>query len=487
MEMKSYSNQLIYNADSLELFEEEEFQFDQEESERGWSEEYPASDDNGSTPSEPFSYYPYSSAAAYFREVGHVALLTREQECKLARKIEEGKKRIKIVLLQSPVGLEWMSHVVNQLVRGELHPGDVLEAPAQSAGGEEEDDLTVRDRFLSAAGEVLDLCTENDGLREEIHVAGGEGSAIILTMTGNQMVIEAFLDQMPIKKTILEDLEDELRQQVDLMEGDGVMSWPVTFRQRLKTILSIVQRFQQEVKQAKHDFVSANLRLVINIAKKHINRGLSLSDLIQEGNIGLMKAVDRFNHRKGYRFATYASWWILQGITRAVAEQARTIRVPVHAIENETKVVKTFGILLNQLGRKPTAWEIAEAANMPVEKVNKTFRVAMGEPISLETPVGDSGTEFGDFIADKHASSPLETTIQTNLTREIRKALVFLTPREAKILRMRFGIDEKREYTLDEIGREFGISRERIRQIENAALRKLKHAKGESNLGNFYE
>ena len=235
-----------------------------------------------------------------------------------------------------------------------------------------------------------------------------------------------------------------------------------------------VEQSQREVQQARDDFVRANLRLVIRIAKKYRNRGFSLSDLIQEGNIGLMKAVDRFDYRKGYKFATYASWWILQRITRAVAEQARTIRVPVHALENETKVMKNFRSLLKRLGRKPTYAEVAEAANMPLEKVEEISHIRMGEPISLETLVGDSERPLGDLVADEDAVSPLDMTIQTSLVMEIRKVLASLTPREAQILRMRFGIDQKREYTLEELGRQFGISRERIRQIEIVALNKAR-------------
>jgi RNA polymerase primary sigma factor len=473
--------------DSLVLLEEEELQFDQEESEDGWEEAYPGSEDSEFTPSKQFSGHPYSPAEAYFREVGHVPLLTREQECDLAKKIEEGEKRIRTLLLQSPVGLEWMSRVANQVEWGEIRAEDILEVRLGPMSRMRADDLTLNDRFLSLTRQVHELCAENDGLREEASDVGTEGSAAVVEMTRNQMAIETLLDQIPIKKSILGGLENGVKERIDSTEQDRVVCWSLAFRQRLKNVLSAVHKARRDVKRVKDGFVSANLRLVINIAKKYVNRGLSLSDLIQEGNIGLMKAVDRFNYRKGYRFATYASWWILQGITRAIAEQARTIRVPVHAIENETKVVKTFGCLLNQLGRKPTPLEIAEAANMPIEKVNKTFRVAMGEPISLETPVGESGTEFGDFIADMHASSPLDMTIQTNLTREIRRALVFLSPREAKILRMRFGIDEKREYTLEEIGCQFGISRERIRQIENAALRKLKDTKDKCRLIGFYE
>ncbi|MBW2057116.1 MAG: sigma-70 family RNA polymerase sigma factor [Deltaproteobacteria bacterium] len=480
--MKAYTHQLISQVDSLEVFEEEELEFDREEPEEGWDEKYPDDGDNEPSPSKGSSDFTFSSTAVYFREVGHVPLLTREEECELAKRIETGEKRIKALLLQSPVGIEWMSRAVDEVSRGEIRPEDILETHRQSLAEADHDRLELRDRFLSTASRALDLFCENLSFGRGMDDLGRDDPSAMEELTRNQMTIEALLDQIPVKKEILEELEDALRQRVDLMDREGAGLWPVNIRQKLKNILAAVRQNREQVKEAKDHFVSANLRLVINIAKKYMNRGLSLPDLIQEGNIGLMKAVDRFVYRKGYRFATYASWWILQGITRAIAEQARTIRVPVHAIENETKVVRTFGTLFNQLGRKPTALEIAEAANMPVEKVNRAFRVAMGEPVSLQTPVGDSGREFGDFIADKNAPSPLEMTIQTKLTMEIRKALVFLSPREAKILRMRFGIDEKREYTLEEIGRQFGISRERIRQIENAALRKLKEAKEKCDL-----
>ncbi len=462
----------------------------------------------------------------YLREMGSVSLLTREGEIELARRIEHGQKTAARVLSRSPFIMREILNLAAEVRDGKRNLRDVLAIPELMAA---DDDI---DRFQVAFEDQVDLLAKDlkkvHQLRNKLtamprtklkqlratrwelsrlivrlsrHIRAMQlSSAVYRHLTGR---LRGALEQLaPFERDIarlqraiedasaqgaatVRDLKRELRA-VNQKFASLERSFGVSCTE-LRRTLTLAEKGEAEADAAKKQLIEANLRLVVSIAKRYTNRGMAFLDLIQEGHIGLMKAVDKFDYRRGYKFSTYATWWVRQAITRAIADQARTIRIPVHMIETINKIVRTQRLLQQELGRDPTTEELARRLEMSVAKVRKVLRVAQ-EPISLETPVGEEEeSHLGDFIVDKRVASPSEAVINLNLREQTAEVLKTLSPREEKIIRMRFGLQGDAEHTLEEVGQHFAVTRERIRQIEAKALRKLRHPSRSHRLRVFLE